>query len=135
MLGYRWIFTDDIIYICTCLRWHMCLQSAKCLIGRIMSLPKTSWPGLLFLILWYVNCTVEAAVAGITIHESDSSTYVTCRLYARTKIPYTWWILYMIVFACGFPVEAIFDFILYSSSIRVCLNSWMMYYDPFSYVM
>ena len=73
------VFVDDIFFFCDYLRWSIYVQSAICLLGRIMSWTNTRCPGLFPLILLYVDCTEKAVAAKITIHGSASSTYFSCR--------------------------------------------------------
>ena len=70
-----------------------------------MSRQKTILPGILFLVLFHVDCTAKASAARIPIHRSASSTYVSCRLYVRTRFPINLCTLSMIDFTCGFPGE------------------------------
>ena len=67
---------------------------------------KTSCTGMFCLVLWYIDRTTKAAAARIPIHGSASSTYISCRLYVRARLPSTLCILSMIAFACGFPEES-----------------------------
>ena len=92
--------------ICIFLRWCIYLQFSILFIGRIMFWPKTNFPGLFFLVRWYVYCTSKAAAARITIQGSASPSYVSSRLYVHTTLPHNWCILSMVVFACGFLGEA-----------------------------
>ena len=120
--------------ICACLRWNIYLQSSTWLIGRIMYWPKTIWPRLLPLVVWYVYHTAEAAAARILIHGSASSTYVSFRLYVRTGLPSTWCIISTIAFTYGFSGDAGLVLITYSFSIMLFLNSWPRNFPPWSYV-
>ena len=99
-----------------------------------MSLPKTNRPGILSFFLWFVDSNVEAAAARITIRGYASFTYVSCRLYVRTRLPNTWFILSMVTFFCVFPGEAGLVLIPYSFFIKLFLNLWPRNYPPLSYV-
>ena len=116
------------------LRWRMCLQHSTLFIGRIMSRPKTIWPGFLPLVLWYIDRTAKAASDRIHIHGSESSEYFPCRLYVCTRFPNTLYIISMIAFTCRFPGESVFILILHSSYIKLFLSSWPGNYPPRSYV-
>ena len=100
--------------ICACFCWCIYLQYAMRFIGIIMSKPITIWPGQLSFVLWYVECTTKSSDARIIIYRSASSTYVFCGLYVRTRIPITWCIISMILFACGFNWESCLVLIRYS---------------------
>ena len=100
----------------------MYLQYAIIIIGRIISWPNTSQPGLLPLLQWYVERTAKSAAARIPIHGPESSTYVSCRLYVSKSSPSTLCILSIIEFAYVFPEESILVLITYSSSIRLFLK-------------
>ena len=119
---------------CACLCWCIYLQSSTWFIGSIVSRPKISWPGLLSLVVWYVDRIAKADSDRITINGTASSMYVYCKLYVRTRFPITWCIIYMILFACGFHGEAGLVLIPYLSSIKIFLNSWLRNYPPRSYV-
>ena len=98
------VFVDYVFSICAFLRWRIYLQFATLFIGIIMSWTKTSWPVILPLVLWYADHTVKVAASRIPTHGSESSTYVSYRLYVRKRFPSTLCILYIIYFACGFPL-------------------------------
>ena len=123
-----------LLYIFVCLRCHIYLQSTTWVMGRIMSQPKTSWPGILPLVVWYVERTAKADAPRITIHGSASYIYVSCRLYVRTILPSTWCILSTIVFACRLPGDEGLLLIPYSFSIKLFLNSWPRNSPHWSYV-
>ena len=107
------VFADYVFSIWYCLLCRMYLKYAMWFIGSIMYRPKTSRPGLLPLALWYVGRTTKAVATRISIHGSELSTYVSCRLYVITKLPSTWCILSMVEFTCGLPGEAGLVLILY----------------------
>ena len=119
---------------CICVRWRMYPQLDIWSIGRIMSRPKTNRPRLLCLVQWYVICSEIYATTRMPIHGSASFTYIFCRLYVRTLLPRTWYILSIVAFACGFPGEADYVLIIYSCSIKLLLNSWMRNCPPWSYM-
>ena len=102
--------------------------------GSNISLPKTIWPGLLALFLWCIYCTMKANAIRIPTHGSASSTYVSCILYAHTRLPSTWCILYIVSFACGFLGGYFLVLIPYSFSIKLFLNLWPSNSPPWSYV-
>ena len=83
---------------------------------------KSIWPGLLSLVLWYVDCNAKVDAARITIHGSDSSTYVSCILYVRISFPINLCFTYMISLDCGFPGESGLVLIIYSFYIKLFLN-------------
>ena len=112
----------------------MYIQSAMWFIGRIMSRPKTSWPEILPLDVWYVERTAKASAARIPDHGWGSSTYVFCRLYVRTRFPSTWCIISAIAFACRVPGDTGLVLIPYSFSIKLFFNSWPRNYPTRSYV-
>ena len=120
--------------ICAYLRWRIYLQSATWFIGRVISQPKTSWPGLLTLVVWYLEHTAKTSAARITIHGSASSTYVYCILYVPTRFPSTWCIISMIAFACRLSGESGLVLIPYYYFIKIFLNSWPGNSPPRSYV-
>ena len=122
------------LFICIFLRWRIYLLSATWFIGKIMSRPKISWPGLFSLVLWYVDCTAKAAASRIPINGSASSTYASCRLNVRTRFLSTLFILYIIAFACGFLEGSGLVLKPYSFSIRIFLNSRPRNYPHRSYV-
>ena len=96
--------------------------------------PKTNWPWLFCLVWRYILCTTKSNAARMPIYGSASSTYVSCRLYVRTRFPNTWCILYMVSFACGFPRESGLILITYSCSVKLIFNSLPINYTPQSYV-
>ena len=120
--------------ICACLRWQIYLQSVTWYLGSIMSRPKIIWPGIWPLVVWYMERTAKGAVVRILIHGSDSSTYVSCRLYVRTRFLNTWCSLSMISFACWFTGKEGLFLIPYSFSIKIFLNLWLRNSPPLSYV-
>ena len=134
VIGSCGVFAICIFSICVCSCWFIFLQFAIWLIGRIMYLPKTNCPGLFCLVHWYVLCTTKSAAASIPIHGSESSTYVSCRLYVRKIFPSTWYIISMVAPSCGFPGESGFVLISYSCSIKLLLNFSSRNYPPRSYV-
>ena len=86
------------------------------------------------LVMCYVNHTTKVAAARITIHGSASSTYISCRLYMRTRFPSSWCIISMIVLDCGLPRETGLVLIKYSFPIKLFLNLWPRNYTPRSYM-
>ena len=118
-------------YFCYCSCWRIYLQLSTLDIGRIISCPKTSCPGLLPLTLWYMEHTMKAYADSIPIHGSASSTYVSCILYIRTRFTITWWILYGIAFLWGFPGEYGLVLIANSTFIKLFLNLRPINYPPF----
>ena len=120
------------LYIWFWLLWRIYLHYATWHIGRIVSLPKTSWPGILHLVLWYVERTVKSAAARIPIHGPAPSTYVSCKFYVRTRFPSTWCSIFTIAFACGLPGDTDLVLIPYSFSIKLSLNSWPRNSPPWS---
>ena len=104
------------------------------LIWKIVSWPKDICPGLFTLVLWYVACITKANSTRITIFWSESSTYVSCRLYVRTRFPNTWCILSPIVSVWVFSGGVGLVLIPYSYSINPFLNSWPRNSPPWSYV-
>ena len=46
-----------------------------------MSRQKIDWPGIFYLVRWYVLRKTKAAAARMPIHGLELSTYVYCRLY------------------------------------------------------
>ena len=117
-----WSFVNSIFSICACFRWGMYLQLAILLIGVIMSCRTTNWLGLFCLFRWYVIRTAKTAAARMSIYVSASYTYVFCIWYARIIFPNVWYILYMVVFTCVFPGEAVLVLIPYSCSIKLLLK-------------
>ena len=99
-------------------------------IGRIMSRPKNNWPGFFSLVRWYIDRTVKASVLRIPIQGSESSKYVSCRLYVHKMFPNTWCIISMVAFACEFPGESGLVLIPYYCSIKLFLNLWPRNYPP-----
>ena len=104
--------------------WRVYLQSSMLFIGRIISRTKNIRPGILSLVLWYVDFTAKAADTSIPIHGSAPSTSSPCRLYVRTRFPSTWCILSMISFFCLFLGGDFLVLISYSFSIKIFLNLW-----------
>ena len=125
---------NSIFSICACFRWGMYLQLAILLIGVIMSCRTTNWLGLFCLFRWYVIRTAKTAAARMSIYVSASYTYVFCIWYARIIFPNVWYILYMVVFTCVFPGEAVLVLIPYSCSIKLLLKLWPRNYPPLSYM-
>ena len=125
--------TSLSIYACFC--WRIYLQSATWSMGMVISWPKTSCTGLLHLAVWYVHRTAKATVARIHIHGSESSTYVSCRLYVRTIFPSTLCIISTIVYAYGFPGDTGLVLISYSFYIKLFLKSLTSNSTPRSYVL
>ena len=72
------------LFIFTCLRWCIYLQPATWFMGSIRYWLKTSCTRLLLFVLWYVDRTTKAPTARITIHGSETSTYISCIWYERT---------------------------------------------------
>ena len=87
-----------------------------------MSRPKTDWPGIFYLVRWYVLLTVKTSVARMNIHVSASVTYVYCILYARKIFPSTGCILSIVAFTYRFPGKSGLVLIPYSCSIKILLN-------------
>ena len=122
------------LFIFVCLTWRVYIQSAMWLVGGIMSLPKNNWPGIFYLFRLYVYITSKSAAAGIPINGSESSTYVSCIFYVRTRFPNNLCILSMAVFSCGFPGGSGLVLIMYSFSVKLFINLWPRNYPPRSYV-
>ena len=87
-----------------------------------MSQQKNNWPGLFCSVHCYVLHNAKAVAARIPIHGSASSTYVSCRLYVHTIFLNTWYNMYMVEFACGFPGYVGLVLIPYYCSIKLILN-------------
>ena len=119
LVNYSRVFVNYIFSICACLLWRMYFQSAVWFIGRFVSHTNTSWYKLLPLVLWYIERTYKAAVARITIHGSASYTHVSCRLYVHTRFSSILFIIYVVAFACGFPVKYGLFLIPYYFSINI----------------
>ena len=99
-----------------------------------MSWTNISQPGILPLVLWYVNRAYKDDAARIPIHGSVSFKYVSCRFYVRTRFPSTLFILSMIAFSCGFLGEYCLVLIKYSFSINIFKNLWPRNSPPWLYV-
>ena len=84
-----------------------------------MSRPKTSWPVLLFLVLWYVDRTVKATATMIPIHGSASYTYVSLYYTLLQGSLVLNLFSSMIFFTCGLSEEAGLVLIPYSFSIKL----------------
>ena len=98
-----------------------------------MSRPKTSWPGILPLVLWCMDRTAKAAPPTITTHGSASSTYTFCRLYVRTRFPINLCIISMMVPTCGFLGEYGLVLIPYWFYIKLHSNFSPRNSPPWSY--
>ena len=72
----------------------------------------------------------KAVAARMPIHGSASSTYVSCRLYERTRFPSNWCIISMVAFASGLPEGAGFFLTPYYCFIKILLNSRLSNYPP-----
>ena len=75
VIGFIIVFVDDIFfYLLFLALTYIYIQSAMCLIGIIVSWSNTSFPGILYLILGYLDRTAKSVTSKIPIHGSASYT-------------------------------------------------------------
>ena len=86
------------------------------------------------LVQWYLIRTGKAAAARKSIHGSELSTYVYCRLYVSYVHDSLVLDVFVVAFSYGFPMESGLLLIPYTFSIKIILNLRPRNYLPWSYV-